>query len=101
MKISLYFIKYVIPKAQEAEAKLQNSEIIFKTRNVLFIRKRRYRQYRKTSVATLAGMRGTAVEPIDYGNYIEDRRLYVQKDSPGRRRESLRLTLAYSSVNRK
>jgi len=56
-----------VPKAQGARAKLQDSidsEIASKTRNVLFIRKRWYRQYQKTSVATLGVMRGTAVEPL-------------------------------------
>lgn len=93
-----------MPKVQEAEEKLQDtidSEIISKTRNVLCISKRQYRQYQKTSVATLAMMRGTAMEPISYGSYTEDRIFYIQKDSPGRKRESVRLTLAYSSVNGK
>lgn len=35
------------------------------------------------------------------GSYLEDRIFYVQKDSPGRKRELVRLTLAYSSVNGK
>lgn len=75
---------------QVYHAKVQSSidsEVLFKTRNVLFIGTRQYKPHLENSCcfSGLSVKRGTDVEAISYGNCIEDIKFYVQKYSSGRR----------------